>query len=146
MAGHIHLCVPLIDDHSLDRQTVRSALDTIEADDLSQKSPVSVGVPEAGIEIGDDEVTVRIEGHSGDFSKTSEQALTSALAGLHDAAGEPEVVDGGYDTTTDSGDEDDGDAGEDDQDQDQDQEQEQEQEQESEPESDPAEELFQDDE
>lgn len=76
--------------------SVRAALREVEGGDLSESSPVSAGVTEAGVRPADGgAVIVAVEGHEGDFTKTSQKAITRTLAEeLHGVA--VEVVDGGY--------------------------------------------------
>lgn len=98
MAGHIHVRVPLKDGAATTRSDVQDQLDTITDDDVSNSSPVSSGVPEASIVVGDGAAHVRVEGHDGDFTKTSERALLSALGDVDGAAGSADVAAGGYET------------------------------------------------
>jgi hypothetical protein len=74
---------------------VREALSQLEEDDVSVSSPVSAGAPEAAVVVGDDTVTVRVEGHGSDWTKKSQEALESAVLGA-DGVTETESVNGGY--------------------------------------------------
>ena len=86
-------------DADVDQADIRAELEAIESDDISKSSPITAGVPEAGIalvhENGDTSVLIRVEGHSGSWSKTSETALRRAV---QRADGVHEQVDasGGY--------------------------------------------------
>lgn len=96
MASDIKIEVSPTDLLHLPVSPVREALRSVDGDDLSVSSPVSGGVPEAGVSPGDDgAVVVAVEGHEGDFTKTSERALKSALADVPFTV-DVEVVDGGY--------------------------------------------------
>lgn len=84
-------------DESFDRGTLREHLDGLTDDDVSVSSPLSAGAPEVGVDYNQPEraLTLRVGGHGGDFTKTSERALLSLLRdveGVHD----PTVTDGGY--------------------------------------------------
>lgn len=74
---------------------VREAFDTITDEDVSESSPVTAGVPEAGLSPEPGEIHVRVGGHAGDFTKTSEQALRKALRAI-DGVESVEVLEGGY--------------------------------------------------
>lgn len=87
-------------DGSVSAADVRSALNELTDDDLSVSSPVSAGVDEAGTGVetvgGGVFVTVTVDGHDGDWTKTSEQAIKSAVEsveGVHELA----ESEGGYD-------------------------------------------------
>lgn len=98
MPEHIHLEVEPKADKRLTVADVREALSQLDDDDLSASSPVSAGVPEAGIEVDTaGNAHVRVEGWEGDFTRTSERALSSALSAL-DTAGGVAVVSGGYES------------------------------------------------
>jgi hypothetical protein len=81
---------------------VRSALRAIEDDDVSKNSPISEGASEVGLTVeeadGDHSalVTVRVEGHEGEWTKTSERALKSAVQSV-EGVGELVEKSGGYD-------------------------------------------------
>lgn len=77
------------------RQAIRQALAGLTDDDLSNSSPVTPGVPEAGIEIADGTVHLRVQGHDGDWTKTSEQAVISAIEDADGVEGLAES-EGGY--------------------------------------------------
>lgn len=79
------------------RQDIRSALDALTEDDISETSPVTAGCPEAVAVNVEDGLLVRCEGHDGDWTRTSERAVLRALkgaSGVEDAS----VVDGGYES------------------------------------------------
>lgn len=96
MASDISIEVTPTDLLHLPVGPVREALRAVDGEDLSVSSPVSAGVPEAGVSPGDDgSVLVVVEGHDGDFTKTSERALKRALADVPFSV-DVEVVDGGY--------------------------------------------------
>lgn len=82
------------------RSDIAAALDGIASDDITKKSPITAGVPEAAISFETTDegrfVTIKVEGHPGEWSKTSERALKSAIEGL-DVVGEHVETVGGYD-------------------------------------------------
>jgi hypothetical protein len=92
---------------SLGNRDVLDALAEIGEDDISKKSPVTAGAPEVstGFYDTDDgrELVIAVSGPSGDWSKTSEQAVTGAVESL-DGVGDRVYSSGGYE----SDDEDDG--------------------------------------
>lgn len=100
---------------------VRGALDKLTDDDVSQSSPLTAGGSEVGIELtgeGEDPggiLHVRVEGHEGEWTKTSEDSLRRAVQSV-EGVGELLSSTGGYEqddddseATTDAG-EDGGDA------------------------------------
>lgn len=81
------------------RADIRAQLDALSEDDISVSSPISAGGRKVAIgTIDTDEwtVTVRVEGHDGDWTKTSEEALRKAV---QRATGVGDLIDadGGYD-------------------------------------------------
>lgn len=78
---------------------VRGALAEIGEDDVSVSSPVSAGAPEVSVgfeyEDGDGYLEVTVEGHEGDWTKTSEQAVQSAVQSA-DGVGDLVESEGGY--------------------------------------------------
>lgn len=96
MASHIEVTADVNGDFS--ERALRTALAALTDEDLSESSPVSAGAQEVAVDHNqrDGVVHVRCEGHSGDFTKTSERALTRTVrgvTGVEDAS----VTDGGYD-------------------------------------------------
>jgi hypothetical protein len=79
-------------DGSATREAVRNALRGL---DVSVTSPVSSDGGEVGIHIGAGTVRLVVEGFDGSFTKTSQEAITTAIDGL-DAVGSVEVTAGGY--------------------------------------------------
>lgn len=80
---------------------VRAELRTITDGDLTEKSPVTAGIGEAGVTIDESDsglhLNLRVEGHEGEWSKTSMDAVTRAVGrvgGVEDVT----VTDGGYES------------------------------------------------
>lgn len=96
MADHIHLKAQIFNDADVSVGDVRAALSELSDDDVSESSPVSGGVPEAGIEVNEGSVDVRIEGHAGEFTKTSQRALVGVLEEIEGGQNTVEIIDGGY--------------------------------------------------
>jgi len=100
MVDHIHIEVSPAEEIQAGELTpghLRAALETVSEDDVSASSPVSEHVPEAGTSVdAGGSGHVRVEGHGGDFTRTSERALLTALRD-HGAIADAEVVAGGYD-------------------------------------------------
>jgi len=78
-------------DADVSKAAIRAELDTVAEDDISKSSPISAGVPEAGIAVvhedGDTSVLIRVDGHAGSWSRTSETALRRAVKradGVHE--------------------------------------------------------------
>lgn len=65
-------------------------------DDISKKSPITPGLREVAATIGEDTLTLRVQGHSGQWSKTSQEALTDALAEVDGVDGSTIEVEGGF--------------------------------------------------
>lgn len=73
---------------------VREAMASLSDDDVSKTSPVTPGGSEVGV-TGGENVEIRVEGHSGEFTKTTEEALVAAveaIEGTHNVR----VTQGGY--------------------------------------------------
>jgi hypothetical protein len=96
MASHIEVTADV--DDSFERAALCEELSALTDDDVSQSSPITAGAPEAGIAHNRVEsvVTVRVEGHGGDWTKTSMDALTTAVRRV-DGVLDVSVTDGGYD-------------------------------------------------
>lgn len=90
-------------NQDVNRRSVRDAVSELDGDDLSVSSPISAGATEVGIDVTgmSDEpggfVHVTVSGHDGDWTKTSEQALKSAVQSV-DGVGELVSSDGGYES------------------------------------------------
>lgn len=88
-------------DTGVTSRDVRAALEQLTDDDVSQSSPISGGAPEAATVLtgsdGESVIGVRVEGHDGEWTKTSERALKSAVKSVE---GVTELVlsEGGYET------------------------------------------------
>jgi len=86
-------------DSSTEQADVRDAIAALSADDLTEKSPVTAGASEMSIQMrdADDGVEVEIftEGHPGEWSKTSEEAIKSAVQSV-DGVGDLVESEGGY--------------------------------------------------
>lgn len=98
-------------DQSVTTEAVRDSLAELTDDDVSVGSPVSAGVPEAGIGFStygdyDRLLNVAVEGHEGDFTKTSHEALEDAIESV-EGVGEQVRVEGGYESGSDGDDGDD---------------------------------------
>jgi hypothetical protein len=80
-------------------QAVMGALSSLTDDDLSVGSPVTGGCNEVGVaKVQEDEerfIVLRVEGHSGDWTKTSEDAIRRRVEGIDGIAGLVES-EGGY--------------------------------------------------
>jgi len=97
MAQDIHLTFDAED--GVEYSDVMDAAHELTEDDISEKSPVSAGAPEVGVEFSEDDgrvLHVRVEGHSGDWSKTSQNALIGAVESV-DGVENGSVESGGYD-------------------------------------------------
>lgn len=81
-------------------QAVMGALASLTDDDLSVGSPVSAGCEEVGVaklqEDGERYIELRVEGHSGDWTKTSEDAIRRRVEGIDGVGGLAES-EGGFD-------------------------------------------------
>lgn len=82
---------------SVSRSDVRDALSGLTDDDITESSPITAGAAEVGVETRDGTVIVRVSGHEGEWSKTSETALRRAVVGV-DGVDELTDSDGGYET------------------------------------------------
>jgi hypothetical protein len=63
--------------------------------DVSQSSPITETALEVALVVDDGEVLARVEGHDGDFTKKSQEALKSALNAVDGVSG-ASVDAGGY--------------------------------------------------
>jgi len=98
MASKITIKVTPTDRESIPVGAVRRHVRMVREEDLSVSSPVSDGAPEAGVRSADDgSVLVVVDGHEGEFTKTSQDALLSAATNIPYNA-EGEVIEGGYET------------------------------------------------
>lgn len=82
--------------------TVRAGLHTLNDGDVSASSPVSGGAEEVAVSIirhEDTFVDLHVEGHDGDWTKTSEQAVRRAVQRVG-AVGDLVESEGGYETET----------------------------------------------
>lgn len=69
----------------------------LRGDDISETSPISPGLREAAVVAGDDSLTLRVQGHDGEWSKQSQEALVDSLAHAPGVDGATvEVTSGGY--------------------------------------------------
>lgn len=86
---------------AVSKADVYAALRSIGSDALSAESPVSAQLREAFVATRPESVTVRVEGHAGEWSQESQQTLVRTLAGIDGVdAATIEIVAGGYDETT----------------------------------------------
>lgn len=94
MANYIRLTASLGDSDASYRD-FRDEVSALTDDDVSQTSPVTAGGNEVGVIVTDDEVTLTVEGHGGEFTKTTESALIEVI---EDVLGEDAevTVEGGY--------------------------------------------------
>lgn len=94
MADHIEVVADT--NASFNESGLRDALSNI-SDEVSQSSPVSEGAPEVAVghDAGEGTVTLRVAGHEGDFTLTSQKALLKVLRS-HEGAVSPRVASGGY--------------------------------------------------
>lgn len=83
------------DVEGVTRADVVDALRSVR-DGISNTSPVSAGFREAAVVASDESLTVRVQGHDGEWSQKSEAALKQAIAGV-DGVQSIEVTEGGYD-------------------------------------------------
>jgi hypothetical protein len=101
--------IEVIADHdgSLTRNGLREALTGL---DVSKTSPLSASGDELGISVTDDGLELRVQGFEGEFTKTSEDGLVSALKSVEAVDSQTvAVTTGGYGDAGDGGDEDAGD-------------------------------------
>lgn len=104
MASHIHVTASIAED--VTEANVYSALRQVGREQLSQKSPVSAQLREASVVTHEETLILRVEGHDGEWSRTSQDTITDTLAGIDGVEAESvEVISGGYEQ--DDGDEDD---------------------------------------
>jgi hypothetical protein len=80
----------------LPTSALRDAVASLTDDDLSVRSPVTAGAEEVGVgRTSPGEAVLRVEGHGGRFTKTSQQAVVEAAESAHEAV-TAETVNGGY--------------------------------------------------
>lgn len=97
MASHIHVTASISDE--VTEAEVYEALRTIGNDQLSKKSPVTAQLREASVATGEDCLDLRVQGHDGEWSKTTQETITRTLAGIDGVdAHSVEVTSGGYDS------------------------------------------------
>lgn len=88
-------------DGSVTKGDVYAALREIDPTDLSKKSPVTNQIREAYVAVGDAGIAVKVEGHDGEWSRSSQNALTHTLAGIGGVDSQSvEVASGGYESDT----------------------------------------------
>jgi len=75
---------------------VREALSNLTDDDVSVSSPISAGGTEAAVVVDGDTIEVRVEGHEGDWTLTSQNGVIAAVEAV-DGVEECTSVQGGYD-------------------------------------------------
>jgi len=93
MADHITIEAET-QDGPVPYSAVREAMASLSDDDVSKTSPVTPGGSEVGV-TGGENVEIHVEGHSGEFTKTTEEALVAAveaIEGTHNVR----VTQGGY--------------------------------------------------
>ena len=97
MAQHLHHRFRV--SNGVGREDIAAALADVSGDDLTEKSPVTGGVPEAAITLITEQAgkfaEVRIEGHGGEWSKTSMDTIRKAVTSV-DGVHEHVAVRGGY--------------------------------------------------
>jgi hypothetical protein len=80
---------------------VRNALYTLTDDDVSVSSPITGGASEVSVHFeninGTRLVVLTIDGHDGDWTKTSESALTGAVQSV-EGVGDLVASEGGYES------------------------------------------------
>ena len=74
---------------------VRAALSSLTDDDVSVSSPISAGGNEAAVVDNGDTVEVRIDGHDGSWTLTSQEGVIDAVEAA-DGVEKCVSVDGGY--------------------------------------------------
>lgn len=95
MASHIYVAGEK--DASVSKSDIYEALRAIGRDQLSQKSPVTAQLNEATVGTREQSFSVTVEGHSGEWSRSSQDALLKALINIDGVDGDSvEVVSGGY--------------------------------------------------
>lgn len=113
MASHIRIEADA--DDAVSKADVYDALRGIDPADLSTQSPVSNQLPEAFVAIGAGGIAVKVDGHEGEWSRSTEQAVTRTLAGIDGVdAQSVSVVAGGFESDAVEQDDEAGDAGTDD--------------------------------
>lgn len=89
------LCHRYETDGSVSSAAVRAAIGSLTNDDVSNSSPISAGGGEVGTSFDGDVLVVRVAGHGGDWTKTSEEALRKKIQSVP-GVGDIESSDGGY--------------------------------------------------
>lgn len=84
-------------ERGVQKPAVRNALSLLTNDDVSVGSPISAGASEVAIVIEDGDVVVRVEGHDGDWTRTSEETLRKVIEGV-DGVNELVESKGGFET------------------------------------------------
>lgn len=84
-------------ERGVQKPAVRNALSLLTNDDVSVGSPISAGASEVAIVIEDGDVVVRVEGHEGEWTQTSEAAVQSAVEAV-DGVNELVESKGGFET------------------------------------------------
>ena len=95
MASHIEVTADV--SERFDPAQLRAAISSLTEDDLSQSSPITAGGDEVGVayNAAESAVVCRVNGHAGSWTKTSEDALTAAVGGVHGVQS-VSVTAGGY--------------------------------------------------
>jgi hypothetical protein len=75
---------------------IREALSNITDDDVSVSSPISDSGSEAAVVVNGDTAEVRVDGHDGSWTLTSQEGVIAAVEAA-DGVEECVSVDGGYD-------------------------------------------------
>jgi len=88
-------------DAGVEQRAVRAALTELTDEDVSVSSPISAGADEVSVQMdydGDSDVLVlHVEGHGGEWTKTSEQTLRRAVEEV-EGVGELVYSEGGYES------------------------------------------------
>lgn len=96
MASDIEVTADLTSDADVSVGDVYDRM-RLGADEISEQSPITPGLREVVALIGEDEILLRSQGHDGEWSKTSQDALIEALGEIDGVDGSTvEVVEGGY--------------------------------------------------
>lgn len=96
MASDIELTA---ETDGVDRSTVVEALRSTRTG-ISEQSPVSSGFHEAAVIADEKSVTVRVQGHDGEWSKETETTLRSAVGDIDGVDADSITVSGGADAPT----------------------------------------------
>lgn len=99
MSGKLHHTYAT--DGDVEQADVRAAVSALADDDLTEKSPVTDGAQEVSVQYEEGDggmvVGIAVEGHAGEWSKTSEQAIKSAVQSVN-GVGELVASEGGYES------------------------------------------------